>query len=278
LLIVCSDKRRRDTLLQTLEGPDLEIQIAEDAGEVNRDCEDERPDGIVIDLKFSAVNPLQLAETIRSDSSLLMRPVVLFGAGKLTQAQSAQIEALTRSGPVRYTASLDQVLDYTVLLLHRREDDLSADQKRLLAQVNQTDPMLVNKTVLVIDDDLLNIFALTSLLENRDLNVLHSENGRAGIDQLRQRPDVDAVLMDIMMPGMDGYEATRAIRQIPDFESLPIIALAAKAMKGDREKCLQAGASDYVTKPVDAEQLFSVLRVCIARRVNSLYETTASGI
>jgi CheY-like chemotaxis protein len=219
------------------------------------------------------MNPIQLAETLQANSSLLMLPVVLFATGKLTEAQRSAIETLTASNPVRYAGSPGRVLDLTMLLLHRKEDDLSADQKRLLAQVNQNDPMLVNKTVLVVDDDLRNIFALTSLLENRGLKVLHAENGRAGIDQLRRRPDVDAVLMDIMMPGMDGYEATRTIRQIPEFESLPIIALTAKAMKGDREKCLRAGASDYVTKPVDVEQLFSVMRVSIAQRAGSVHES-----
>jgi CheY-like chemotaxis protein len=124
---------------------------------------------------------------------------------------------------------------------------------------------LAGKKALVVDDDLRNIFALTSILEHHDLNVIHAENGRAGIDLLKKTPDVDIVLMDIMMPEMDGYETMRAIRQIPQFRSLPIIALTAKAMKGDRDKCIEAGASDYVTKPVDLEQLFSVLRVWVAR-------------
>jgi CheY-like chemotaxis protein len=273
VLVVCSDKKRRASLLQSVQGPDLEILLAEDAAEVNQASGAALLDAVIIDLKFTAMNPIQLAETLQANSSLLMLPVVLFATGKLTEAQRSAIETLTASNPVRYAGSPGRVLDLTMLLLHRKEDDLSADQKRLLAQVNQNDPMLVNKTVLVVDDDLRNIFALTSLLENRGLKVLHAENGRAGIDQLRRRPDVDAVLMDIMMPGMDGYEATRTIRQIPEFESLPIIALTAKAMKGDREKCLRAGASDYVTKPVDVEQLFSVMRVSIAQRAGSVHES-----
>jgi len=119
--------------------------------------------------------------------------------------------------------------------------------------------------VLVVDDDVRNIFALTSLLEDHNLNVFHAENGRAGIELLRKMPDIDLVLMDIMMPEMDGYETMHAIRQVPQFRSLPIIALTAKAMKGDRAKCIEAGASDYITKPVDLEQLFSVLRVWVSR-------------
>jgi CheY-like chemotaxis protein len=119
--------------------------------------------------------------------------------------------------------------------------------------------------VLVIDDDLRNIFALTSVLEQHNLQVVHAENGRDGIDVLRRTPGIDAVLMDIMMPEMDGYETTHAIRQIPEFRSLPIIALTAKAMKGDREKCLESGASDYLAKPVNTEQLLSALRMWLHR-------------
>ena len=142
---------------------------------------------------------------------------------------------------------------------------LATDQRRILEQLRETDFTLVGKKVLVVDDDVRNIFALTSLLEDHNLNVVHAENGRAGIELLKKTPDVDLVLMDIMMPEMDGYETMRAIRQMPEFRTLPIIALTAKAMKGDRAKCIEAGASDYITKPVDLEQLFSVLRVWVSR-------------
>ena len=142
---------------------------------------------------------------------------------------------------------------------------MSEAQREILANIRRTDETLSGKKVLVVDDDLRNIFALTSVLEQHGLHVVHAENGRDGIEILRTTPHIDAVLMDIMMPEMDGYETTQAIRRLPEFHSLPIIALTAKAMKGDREKCLQAGASDYVTKPVDLEQLFSVLRVWISR-------------
>jgi hypothetical protein len=127
--------------------------------------------------------------------------------------------------------------------------------------VQQNDPVLVGKKVLIVDDDVRNIFALTSLLERYQIQVLYAENGRDGIAKLQSNPDISIVLMDVMMPEMDGYETTRAIRQIEQFASLPIVALTAKAMKGDREKCLNAGASDYIPKPIDTEQLLSLLRV-----------------
>jgi CheY-like chemotaxis protein len=143
---------------------------------------------------------------------------------------------------------------------------LSPAQQGILARLRQTDLALQGKTVLIVDDDVRNIFALTSVLENHKVNALHAENGRACIEILECTAGIDAVLMDIMMPEMDGYETMEAIRKIPRLATLPIIALTAKAMKGDRAKCLQAGASDYITKPVDLEQLFSVLRVSACRQ------------
>jgi CheY-like chemotaxis protein len=141
---------------------------------------------------------------------------------------------------------------------------LSERQREILERVRHVDPMLSGKKILVIDDDVRNIFALTSVLEQWDVQVLHAETGREGISLLRTNPGIDLVLMDIMMPEMDGYETTKAIREIEEFANLPIIALTAKAMKGDRERCLRAGASDYVTKPVDLPYLFSVMRVWLA--------------
>jgi CheY-like chemotaxis protein len=171
---------------------------------------------------------------------------------------------LSRASVVRYAASPERLLNETLLLFHRKEADLSETQRQTLQALRQSDMLLANRTVLVVDDDLRNIFALTSLLEEHNLRVIHAENGRAGIELLQSHPQVDLVLMDIMMPEMDGYQTMQAIRQMPAFQSLPIIALTARAMKGDREKCIQAGASDYVAKPVDLDQLFSVLRVWIA--------------
>jgi CheY-like chemotaxis protein len=197
-------------------------------------------------------------------------PVVLYGKRKMAAKEEAEMQRLEPEMVLRHASSREALLDLTALLLHRREADLSDEQREILAGVRKNDMALMGKKVLVIDDDLRNIFALTSVLEQHELQVFHAENGRAGIEILRKTPEIDAVLMDIMMPEMDGYETTRAIRQIPQFRSLPIVALTAKAMKGDREKCLQAGASDYVTKPVDLDHLFSVLRVWISRHRQDL--------
>src|SRR5207253_3071493 len=155
---------------------------------------------------------------------------------------------------------------------------LSELRRQKLAEVRRRDSTLAGRKVLVVDDDVRNIFALTSVLEEHNLQVVHADNGRAGIEMLLNTPGIDGVLMDIMMPEMDGYETTRAIRQIAEFRNLPIIAVTAKAMKGDRAKCLQAGASDYITKPVDLDQLFSVLRVwLVAGQEVSTTIMTAAG-
>ena len=135
----------------------------------------------------------------------------------------------------------------------------------MLEQLHDADAALQGKRVLIVDDDVRNIFSLTSMLEDHGMQVSFAENGRDAVNMLRERQDFDLVLMDVMMPEMDGYETTRAIREMPALKSLPIIALTAKAMKGDREKCIAAGASDYITKPVDTEQLLSLMRVWLYR-------------
>ncbi len=147
----------------------------------------------------------------------------------------------------------------------RAAADLNESQKNMMKRVNVTDPRLEGKKILVVDDDIRNVFALTSALERRKMQVVYAENGRDGIEMLKKTHGVDGVLMDIMMPEMDGYEAMNEIRQIPKFKSIPIIDVTAKAMKGDRRKCIETGASDYITKPVETEQLFSLLRIWLDR-------------
>jgi CheY-like chemotaxis protein len=153
------------------------------------------------------------------------------------------------------------LLDETALFLHRSHANLPDQQRRMLDEIHAAEDGLAGRKVLIVDDDLRNIFALSSVLERQQMEVLFAENGRDGIEVLEKNPSIEIVLMDIMMPEMDGYDTMRAIRRIPKFKLLPIITLTAKAMKGDRDKCISAGASDYITKPVDVAQLLSLLRV-----------------
>jgi hypothetical protein len=265
LLLVAADDMRRANMRQFIEARDLEIIDASSAGEAMEILKQQHVDSVIVDLRLPGIPAIQLVEELRAAVDPVPLPIVLYGKRKLTSKEEVEVRRLQRDMILRHAQSREALLHLTALLLHRADVDLSDEQRETLARVRRNDGALVGKKVLVIDDDLRNIFALTSVLEQHELHVLHAENGRAGIEILRNTPEVDAVLMDVMMPEMDGYETTRAIRQIPEFRSLPIIALTAKAMKGDREKCLQAGASDYVTKPVDLEHLFSVLRVWISR-------------
>jgi len=161
--------------------------------------------------------------------------------------------------------SPERLFDETALFLHRVVADLPEPKRQMLDRLHGTDSVLRSRKVLVVDDDARNIFALTSLLENHGMEVSSATNGRQAVDLLKGRDDVNVVLMDIMMPEMDGYETMRQIRRESRFRTLPILALTAKAMKGDREKCLEAGASDYIAKPVNTEQLLSLLRVWLYR-------------
>jgi CheY-like chemotaxis protein len=279
LLVVSADPDERAAMVNILSAADVEIFDAATGGEALAFAKQQYLDGIVIHLELRDIAPLQLVEEIQEQilSELNVPPAILLTNRAMTNDEEMDLVRLTRTSVVKPVNSFERLLDESVLLLHRDEARLRPDQSRALERLRQTDPALAGKTVLVVDDDVRNIFALTSLLEDHHLNVMHAENGRAGIELLRSTSKVDLVLMDIMMPEMDGYETMKAIRQEPQFRSLPIIALTAKAMKGDRAKCIEAGAVDYITKPVDLEQLFSVLRVWI-NRDSEIAQLSASSI
>ncbi len=252
-------------MMAAVGAPDLDTIGVATAGEALAALKQQYLDGIVIHLQIHGIAPLALVEEIQNHAGPYAPPILLMCDRLLTPDEELELARLGRAGILKTVQTRERLLDESVLLLHRAESDLAPDQRHILEQLRETDETLFGRKVLVVDDDVRNIFALTSLLEDHNLKVAHAENGRTGIELLKKTPDVDLVLMDIMMPEMDGYETMKAIRELPQFRSLPIVALTAKAMKGDRQKCIEAGASDYVTKPVDLEQLFSVLRVWINR-------------
>ena len=265
LLVVCSEEQGRKDIAGALDAPDVEIIPVGTAGEALGVAKQQYLDGIVMHFQVDGIAALPLVEELQAQTSPHVPPAILLADRPMTPNEEADWISLTRASIVKVVHTRERLLDESVLLLHRAEADLTAQQRRVVEQLRETDATLVGKTVLVIDDDVRNIFALTSLLEDHRLKVVHAENGRTGVELLLKTPEIDLVLMDIMMPEMDGYETMKAIRQEPQFRSLPIIALTAKAMKGDRAKCIEAGATDYITKPVDLEQLFSVLRVSVSR-------------
>jgi CheY-like chemotaxis protein len=191
---------------------------------------------------------------------------VLAYAPQGSEFQDLGIVPMREGTVVRKVHSADRLMSEVTRILHVPEGSLPEYKRLKLEKLRQIDDELAGCRVLIVDDDVRNIFALTSILERHNIEVLHAENGRAGIDTLLQTPGIDLVLMDIMMPGMDGYETIRAVRELESLRNLPIIAVTAKAMKGDREKCIDSGASDYIAKPVDLDQLFSLMRVWVHDR------------
>jgi HAMP domain-containing protein/signal transduction histidine kinase/CheY-like chemotaxis protein len=198
---------------------------------------------------------------VTSHRALRELPLIAFVQGKLSRPDRARLDALSKSAVINVVDSPERLVDRAALFLHRAEAQLPTPTRKMLGRLRTGDAPLQGKKVLVVDDDIRNVFALTSTLEQRGMKVVFAENGREGIERLHQHPNTDLVLLDIMMPEMDGYETARAIRSMPRFEHLPIISLTAKAMKGDREKSIAAGASDYITKPVDTDQLVAMMRV-----------------
>jgi CheY-like chemotaxis protein len=220
---------------------------------------------VVLNPALPDMDGWELLEKVAADDRMNDMPIVIYAATVPDAKIAEKIRRLADSIVMKDARSPERLVAETTLFLHRSHASLPERQRRMVEEVEAIDAGLAGRKVLIVDDDLRNIFALSSVLERQQMHVLYAENGRDGIEVLQADPSIEVVLMDIMMPEMDGYDTMRAIRRIPQFRSLPIITLTAKAMKGDRDKCIAAGASDYVTKPVDAAQLLSLLRVWLHR-------------
>ncbi|HAX76549.1 MAG TPA: hybrid sensor histidine kinase/response regulator, partial [Cyanobacteria bacterium UBA11372] len=265
LLIVEDDEIQRRSIVELIGNTDVASTAVGTGSEALAALKQNRFDCLVLDLGLPDMSGIALIEQIKQDPNLRYLPIIVYTGKELSPQEETELRRISDSIIVKDVRSPERLLDETALFLHRVQANLPAPKRQILEQLQQNDPILAGKKVLIVDDDLRNIFALTSLLESQRMQISFAENGRDGITALQNDPDIDLVLMDVMMPEMDGYEAMRTIRQIEQFRSLPIIALTAKAMKGDREKCIEAGASDYITKPVDTEQLLSLLRVWLYR-------------
>ncbi|MGE0578403.1 HAMP domain-containing protein [Reyranella sp.] len=265
LLIAEDDAAERLGVSELLSNPDLEIVTADTGRTALAKLREQRFDCMVLDLRLPDISGFEVLEEIQKDETLSDLPVVVFTGRELSAEEDARLHSMARSIVVKGAASPERLFDETALFLHQVAADLPDDKKRMLERLHSSDEMLAGRTVLVVDDDTRNIFALSSALERRNMRVLTATTGHEAIEILERSPEVAIVLMDIMMPEMDGYETIAQIRGNPSLRRLPIIALTAKAMKGDREKCLEAGASDYLAKPVNTEQLFSALRLWLHR-------------
>jgi HAMP domain-containing protein/CheY-like chemotaxis protein/signal transduction histidine kinase len=265
LLVVEDNAAEQLSIGELLGSDDIDI-IAVGTGAAALAALREQPcDCVVLDLRLPDMTGFEVLEQIRADQTLSDVPVVVFTGRELSAEEDAQLHTMARSIVVKGVESPERLLDETALFLHRVTTDLPPEKQRMLERLNSSDEDLVGKTALLVDDDARNIFALSSVLERRGMHVKTATTGREAIDLIDSTPDLAIVLMDIMMPEMDGYQTIGAIREKPPLRRLPIIALTAKAMKGDREKCLEAGASDYLAKPVNTEQLLSALRMWLHR-------------
>jgi CheY-like chemotaxis protein len=261
LLVVDDEMAQRDAIVSLIGDSDVRIVTAADGKAALEALAQQHFDCMVLDLTLPDVSGFDLLDQIGKQPALRDLPIVIYTAQELSRKEVTKLKRYAKTIVVKDARSPERLLDETALFLHRSQASLPETQRRMLEEIHAADGGLAGRKVLIVDDDLRNIFALSSLLERQQMQVLFAENGRDGIEVLEKDPTIEIVLMDIMMPEMDGYDTMRAIRRIPKFKSLPIITLTAKAMKGDRDKCIAAGASDYITKPVDVAQLLSMMRV-----------------
>jgi HAMP domain-containing protein/signal transduction histidine kinase/DNA-binding response OmpR family regulator len=263
LLLVEDDEIQTMSIRELIGNGDVKTTVVATGREALAAIESDKYDCMVLDLGLPDMPGTELLEQIKNSPASRAMPIIIYTAKELLQEEAARLKRLAEAILIKDVRSPERLLDETALLLHRNVARLPERQRKMLETLHRG--ALEGKKVLIVDDDIRNIFAMTSVLERFKMQVVSTENGKDGIAMLLEQRDVDVVLMDIMLPVMDGYTTIRAIREIAEFKELPIIAVTAKAMKGDREKCLAAGASDYICKPVEAEQLRSVLRLWLHR-------------
>ncbi|PPQ49709.1 histidine kinase [Paenibacillus peoriae] len=261
LLVVEDDDNQRKSIIELIDHDDVAITAVSTGQEALNELATQRYDCMVLDLMLSDMTGFELLDRIRENEQLADLPIIIYTGKDLDNKEETQLRKYAESIIIKDVKSPERLLDETTLFLHRVEANLPEDKRKILQKLYNKEELFEGKKILLVDDDIRNVFALSSVLESYRMDVTFAENGREALELLEQTPDFDLVLMDMMMPEMDGYEAMRRIRLMPQFEKMPIIALTAKAMKDDRSKCIEAGASDYVKKPIQTEQLLSLMRV-----------------
>jgi CheY-like chemotaxis protein/methyl-accepting chemotaxis protein len=261
LLIIEDDEITRKSICGLMAGEGIEITAVDSAESGIELLNNNTYDCLILDLGLKEMSGFDLLEMIKKDEKINTLPVVVYTSKELTKEEDLKLQRYADSIIIKGARSFERLLSETTLFLHQIESKLPPKKQEMLKKFHNKEDVLEGKTILVVDDDMRNVFALTSFLENYNIRIVNAKNGREGIDKLTSDQKIDLVLMDIMMPEMDGYEAMREIRKNPAYDKLPIIALTAKAMKDDREKCIAAGANEYLTKPFDTQKLLSLLRV-----------------
>ncbi|MBY0523126.1 MAG: HAMP domain-containing protein [Gemmataceae bacterium] len=265
LLVVEPDSERRDRILSYIDGDNVQVTTVPTATAALQMLRERRVDCMVLNPHLPDLTPASLADDIQNEPSIGLVPVIVFEDASASHEGEVHWKRLADACTVRRAHSPERLLDQVAYFLHQNIAKLPETSRQVLENLHESHRVLAGKKVMIVDDDMRNIFALSTVLEDHDMKIVSAGNGRDAIRQLQEAPDVDIVLMDIMMPGMDGFETMREIRKITTLKNLPIIAVTAKAMKGDREKCIEAGAWDYLSKPVDTEQMLAVLRAWLHR-------------
>ncbi|WP_033729163.1 response regulator [Pseudomonas putida] len=261
ILLVEDDDLQRESIARLIGDEDVEITAVGLAQEALALLRENVYDCMIIDLKLPDMLGNELLKRMTAEDIRAFPPVIVYTGRNLTREEEADLLKYSRSIIIKGARSPERLLDEVTLFLHKVESQLSHERQRMLKTARSRDKVFEGRKILLVDDDVRNIFALTSALEHKGAIVEIGRNGREAIERLEQHEDIDLVLMDVMMPEMDGFEATRLIRQQPRWRKLPIIAVTAKAMKDDQHRCLQAGANDYLAKPIDLDRLFSLIRV-----------------
>jgi CheY-like chemotaxis protein len=261
LLVVEDNEKQRAAIIDLIGNGDVHVTAVASVKEAREALKSQVFHCMVLDLIMPGEDGLSLIESIKTDPMLVNLPIIIYTGKELSDEEVTRLNAVAETIIIKNVKSPERLLDETALFLHRVESNLPESKRQMLQQVHENDPELWGKTILIVDDDVRNIFTLTSVFDAHDAITIYAESGLEAIEKLHQHPEIEIVLMDIMMPGMDGYETMQEIRKLDAFKSLPIIAVTAKAMMEDRQKCIDAGASDYIVKPVDTEQLLSLTRV-----------------
>jgi CheY-like chemotaxis protein len=261
LLLVEDDANSRHSLKKLLGGSDVQISEADQGQTALELLKTQHFDCLILDLSLPDMSGFEVLNRINMTEAIAKCPVIVYTGRELSPEENLELMKYADKVIVKGVKSPERLLDETALFLHRVVADMPEEKQQTIKQLYNKDGLLKDKKILVVDDDMRNSFALSKLLSEKGVIVKMVKDGQKALELLAQEPGIDLVLMDIMMPVMDGYETTRQIRAQPKFKSLPILALTAKAMKEDREKCLAAGANDYLSKPVDVDRLFSMLHV-----------------
>ncbi len=261
VLVVGGDDHQQNEILQLVGGDTVAMTLARSGQDAHGHLQERRFDCVILEMNLADMSGFDFLELVEQDATLIKPPIIVYTSDELDSDLKTRLRNYTEGNLVKSVKSPERLLEEVTLFLHQLEQTLPAEKQQMLKVAHDKQSIFQNKKVLLADDDMRNVFALSAALENLDMEILIAKNGREALNKLDEQPDVDLILMDIMMPEMDGYEAMREIRKQRRFDRVPIIAATAKAMKGDRQKCIDAGANDYISKPIDTEQLLSLIRV-----------------